>query len=75
MWPPCSIRTKSLTSVNKNYCRVCTAPGLISFSSGENCIVFLLSERPIIANRFQTNIQTILPENLLKIWQEFSEDS
>ena len=47
MWPPCSIRTKILTSANKNSCRVCTTPGLTSFSSCEICIVLLFSERPI----------------------------
>ena len=50
MWPPRSIKTKSLTSVNKISRRVCTTPGLISFSSGENCIVVLFSECPINFN-------------------------
>ena len=47
MWPPCLIRTKILTSANENSCRVCTTPGLTSFSNGENCIVLLFSEHPV----------------------------
>ena len=55
MWPPCSTRTKIFTSANKNSCRVCTTPGLTSFSSGENCIVLLFSEHPFGTCKLQRN--------------------
>ena len=46
MLPPCLIRTKSLTSANKNACRVCTTPGLASSSNSENYIVLLFCRTP-----------------------------
>ena len=39
MSPPCLIRAKILTYTNEQSCRVCTTPGLTSFSNGENDIV------------------------------------
>ena len=47
IWPPCLIRTRTVTYVSDNPCGVFASPGPTSSSNGENYIILLFSERPI----------------------------
>ena len=47
IWPPCLIKTRTVTSVSHNSCGVFATPGPISSSNSKNYTITLFSERPI----------------------------